>query len=518
MNFRKYFFSGIVLQSVGLSLYAQADKPNIVVIMTDQQRADLCGREGFPLPITPFVDELAHQNLWFNKAYTVMPASTPARCSMLTGRFPNATHVRTNHNVRDMNFEKDLVAVLKENKYKTALVGKNHSYLKATDLDFWSEYGHWGKIKPKTESELRVSAFFKEAAGQYLEASPIPLEDQQPTRIVDETLKWIDSQKENPFFVWVSFPEPHNPFQVCEPYYSMFSPEKIPALKTSRQDLAKKGSKYQILAELEDASCPNLAEDLPRLRGNYMGMTRLIDDQIKRLVEDLKAKGLYEKTIFVILSDHGDYCGEYGLIRKGAGLAECLTRIPMVWAGYQIKNQPKPMEAHVSLADLFPTFCTAICDSIPMGTQGRSLWPMLTGKEYPKEEFASIVVQQGFGGEDFPLNDELTFEQEGALAPGKIAHFDELNTWTQSGMMRMVRMDDWKLVMNSYGKGELYNLKKDPYELDNLFGNKKYADQQSRLLTQLVAWELRLQDPLPVPRNRYHFKRNTYNYHFSEVQ
>lgn len=82
------------------------------------------------------------------------------------------------------------------------------------------------------------------------------------------------------------------------------------------------------MVELEDTACPNLAEDLPRLRGNYLGMLRLIDDQTKRLIEGFKAAGLYENTIFVVLSDHGDYCGEYGLIRKGAGVPECLTRIP----------------------------------------------------------------------------------------------------------------------------------------------------------------------------------------------
>ncbi len=93
------------------------------------------------------------------------------------------------------------------------------------------------------------------------------------------------------------------------------------------------------MAELEDTACPNLAKDLPRLRGNYLGMLRLIDDQTKRLIEGFKAAGLYENTIFVILSDHGDYCGEYGLIRKGAGVPECLTRIPMIWAGYNIHPQ-----------------------------------------------------------------------------------------------------------------------------------------------------------------------------------
>ena len=478
-----FCITGLALQGLSMSLMAQTDKPNIVIIMTDQQRADLCGREGFPLAVTPYVDQLAQENVWFNKAYTVAPASSPARCSMFTGRFPSATHVRTNHNIPDIFFEQDLVGVLKENGYKTALVGKNHAYLKPADLDFWSEYGHWGKNKKTTPEEKETARFLNQKArGQWLEPSPIPVEEQHPAKIVNET------------------------------YYSMFSPDKLPVLKTSRKDLEKKGEKYRILAELEDASCPNLEQDLPRIRANYIGMIRLIDDQIKRLIESLKASGQFENTIFVVLSDHGDYWGEYGLIRKGAGLSESLARIPMVWAGYHVKNQSAPMDSYVSIADIFPTLCSAIGAKIPAGVQGRSLWPMLTGKEYPKEEFSSIVVQQGFGGAHVGLDSSLTFEQEGALTPGKIAYFDELNTWTQSGTSRMVRKDDWKLVMDNYGNGELYNLKKDPSEVDNLFGKKKYTAVQTELLTKLVAWELRLQDPLPLPRKRYHFKQDPYNY------
>lgn len=148
-----FCITGLAIQGLTISAQAQTGKPNIVVIMTDQQRADLCGREGFPLEVTPFVDRLAQENVWFNKAYTVMPASSPARCSMFTGRFPSATHVRTNHNIADISYKQDLVGVLKENGYKTALVGKNHAYLKPADLDFWSEYGHWGKHKKTTPAE-----------------------------------------------------------------------------------------------------------------------------------------------------------------------------------------------------------------------------------------------------------------------------------------------------------------------------------------------------------------------------
>lgn len=498
-----------------LSASAENVVPNVVIIMTDQQRADICGREGFPLQVTPFADSLAARNVWFDKAYTVMPASSPARCSMLTGRYPNATHVRTNHNINDVYYEKDMLQVMKEHGYKTALIGKNHSHLKRSDFDYYEGFFHWGRENKETRQDKDFARFLNgKARGQYLEATPFPAEVQNPVKIVDKALGWMRTHKDTPFFMWVSMPEPHNPYQVSEPYFSMFRPEKLPETITDRKDISSKGEKYEILAKLEDKACPDLTRDLPRLRGNYMGMLRLIDDQCKRLVDGFVKEGLYENTLFIILSDHGDYCGEYGLIRKGAGVPECLTRIPLICAGYGIKPHDGPMDAHVSIADIFPTVCTLIGVDIPKGVQGRSLWPMLSGQSYPKREFCSVMVQQGFGGEDFTLDEPLTFEKDGALHSGRIAFFDELNTWTQSGMRRMVRKGDWKLVMDSYGNGELYNLKKDPSEINNLYGKKRYAGVQMEMMEELSIWEFRLQDPLPMPRNRYQFKRNEYNYHF----
>ena len=497
-------------------------RPNVIIIMTDQQRADLCGREGFPLEITPFADSMAYDNVWFDRAYTSMPASSPARCSMFTGRYPSVTDVRTNHNLKDIDFETDMRQVLKEAGYHTALIGKNHAYLKPKDMDFWSSYGHWGKLPPRTENEKKTSGFLGwQARGQWLEPSPIPVEEQQPYKIVSETIDWISEQNgdEAPFFAWVSFPEPHNPFQICEPYYSMFAPENIPAPETDRKALKFKDPSYSILAELEDISCPDLSEDLPRIRGNYMGMIRLIDDQIRRLVEATKEMGVYDNTIFVILSDHGDYCGEYGLIRKGAGLSECLTRIPMIWAGYGIQNRGrKPLDACVSITDIFPTVCTAIGVDIPLGVQGRSLWNMLSGKDYPEREFLSAYVQRGYGGETVPYDSSsISFEEEGALTPGGEAWFDELNTWTQCGTSRMVRKGDWKLIMDSYGHGEMYNLEKDPTEVKNLFDVPKYGKIRDELMKEMLIWELRTEDPLPVPPKRYYFKKNEYNYHFKSL-
>lgn len=198
--------------------------PNIVLIMTDQQRADLLAREDYPLNTMPFLDGLASQGTWFDKAYTSSPASVPARTSLLTGRYPKATHVRNNQNLEDVFFDKDMFHLLEEQGYATALVGKNHTYLAPERLAYWSEYNHGGKVgKPNSEKSTAFDQFLKETQlYASFEPSPGGIESQPAYRVVDEATAWIRDVKEKPFMLWLSFAEPHNPYQTCEPYFSMF--------------------------------------------------------------------------------------------------------------------------------------------------------------------------------------------------------------------------------------------------------------------------------------------------------
>ncbi|HZH54965.1 MAG TPA: sulfatase-like hydrolase/transferase, partial [Sphingobacteriaceae bacterium] len=248
-------------------------------------------------------------------------------------------------------------------------------------------------------------------------------------------------------------------------------------------------------------------EQLEELRFIYLGMLRMIDDQIKRFVENLKAQGVYDNTIFIFISDHGDYVGEYGLMKKGAGLDEIATRIPMQWTGPGIKKSSSPHDAHVSIVDIFPTICEIIDAPIPTGVQGRSLWPLLQGKPYPEELFNSIYAEHGYGGQFYTREDGTDYLAEGAISKNKY-FFDELNSWTQSGFTKMVRKGNWKLIFDMNGNGELYNLVKDPLELNNLFNNEAYTSAKIDLLEELLKWEIATGDPLPIPRRRYHFKRN----------
>lgn len=495
--------------------------PNIVLIISDQFRADACKREGFSLNTTPFLDSLAETGTWFNKAYCASPACVPSRTSMITGRFPSATRVRSNMNLKDAVYQTDLFEVLRSKGYRTALIGKNHTYLKPEMLDYWKEYSHLGVTKPENDHERAFNKYL-ESTDFFMNKTPAPFPAgmQQSARIVDDAEKWVRTEQRTepkPFFLYMSFPEPHNPYQVSEPYYSMFSPASLPRVLVGKEALPVKGNKWVLQKEMMEMGYPDLDKNIPRIRSNYYGMMRLIDDQVRRFVDYLRENKLYENTIFIFVADHGDFTGEYGLIKKGVEVPECLTRIPMIWHGPGIIENKKASSAHVSNVDIMPTICNIIGSPIPEGVQGRSLWPMLQGKYYPKQEFSSVIVQQGFGGLHYTnLEQYNPYTQDGTLQKGKKV-FDELNTWSQSGTMCMLRKGDWKLVEDMQGSGQMYNLVNDPAELHNLFGKKKYAAKQIELMEDMMAWELRTQDPLPYPHpNRirhYGFRRDPYNYY-----
>jgi len=460
------------------------------------------------------LDSLARSGTWFNKAYTSAPACVPARTSLIQGRFPSATRVRSNHNIEDVVASTDMIEVVNSCGYRTALIGKNHSYLTKDRFDYWKLYGHLGMPNPATTEEKEFNDYLK-TTNFYadFDPAPFPPELQHPYRIVTDAQNWISSlgMSERLFFLIMSFPEPHSPYQVSEPYFSMYPEEELPPVVASKEFREVKGRKYVLQAELLEKVKPGFEKSLSRVRSNYLGMVRLIDDQIKRFVEFLENNNLRDNTVLIFISDHGDFMGEYGLPLKGVGLSDYLTRIPMFWNGPGISENVHPHRAHVSIVDVFPTICDMLGIPLPDGVQGRSLWPMLTGQEYPEEEFASVLAQQGFGGLDYTSLEQFDPYEEGCIIRGS-DKFDELNTWSQSGILRMLRKNDWKLVYDAQGRGQLFYLPDDPAEVKNLFGQRKYKEKQMEMLQEMLSWELRVQDPLPFPRKRYKYRRDPHNY------
>ena len=479
---------------------ASGSRPNLIVVMADQQRAGLTRASGLNLDTMPAVDRLGSSGVCFDRAYTTAPLCVPARVSLLTGRWPHAHRVRQNSAPQAATFGKDLFEVCRDLGYRTGLSGKNHSHLTPARLDFWRAFNHLdGWLPPNPPREFvefeRWMQLQNFATGDA--PTPFPVEAQLPHRIVSSAIDFINAAGDQPFALWVSFPEPHNPYQVPKPYFDMFPPDAVPPRSVEPSALDAKSFRWRWLRQLQERTYPGYADRWRRTRSNYLGLLRLIDDQVARLQSHLETTGKAKSTVVVYLADHGDYFCDYGLERKGAELPEVLTRIPMSWWGHGIQAQPRS-SAMVSIADIFPTLCEAIGAEIPLGNQGRSLWPLLQGRPYPAAEFESIMSEVGFGGLNYEPGDSLD-PNWGRIPgiPGARMGYDELNPVTMSGTMRMLRRGDWKLICDMCGNGQLYNLAQDPYELKNLYGSPQTLRQERDLLAELLSWTQRTQDDLP---------------------
>ncbi|MGN0906652.1 MAG: sulfatase-like hydrolase/transferase [Bullifex sp.] len=491
--------------------------PNIVIVMCDQLRADLRKGRGYPLDTMPFLDEFDRTWCGFENAYTSNPTCMPARVSMLTGRYASCHNVRTNHNVHDAVYSKDMIDVLKEKGYATALCGKNHSHLTKDDVDFWEECFHLGAIEGMkvNEDEASLDRFLKTL--HFCDSdvpSPYTVKEQLPYRNVSSFFSFIDSlEKEKPFFSWVSFAEPHNPYQVPSPYFDMFPPEILPEIKT---DLSGKGEKFHFMRKMwEKVYGADIERRILRDRSNYLGMLRLIDDQFRRLYEGLEERGLIGHTVIFFISDHGDFAGEYGLIRKGPDLSEPLVRIPFAVGGGPIKIRGIDRKTMVSITDIFPTVCALTGAETPFGVQGRNLLPVLEGRPYPEKDFAAAYAECGFGGLYWNENDVLDPEAEGAATDDWQA-FDCLNTWTQAGCVRMVRKGRFRIIGDMMGNFRLYDVVSDPEECTDLSENAEYSAVLTDMVKELASAMMRASDPIPSPSRRYRVKQHPDGYFFDE--
>jgi arylsulfatase A-like enzyme len=120
------------------------EKPNLIIIIADQRRYGLSKATGYPLDTSPTLDRLQASGIGFRHNYCTTPLCVPSRISMLTGRWPEAHRVRMNLQPKDAYFQEDLYQVAKQHGYRTALVGKNHTYLTRSDVDVWREFSHDG--------------------------------------------------------------------------------------------------------------------------------------------------------------------------------------------------------------------------------------------------------------------------------------------------------------------------------------------------------------------------------------
>lgn len=476
-----------------------AEKPNIVIIMVDEQKATSLPMYGNPTVRTPHLVQLAAEGVLFTQAFATCPLCVPNRVSVMTGRYPHATRSSDNRYYLRPG-ERHLPQLLAEAGYRTALVGKNHCFA-SRDLaifdDLW-EAGHTGPVDPPTAEAAAAkqwiidSGIWQKAWGA--DRNPYPPESLGTALITDHAIEFVEHHKDEPFFLWYSIADPHTPLQTASPYADMYPPDQVDLPPSLDGEIQTKPPAQQL--DYRAMACDKVNEDLIRKAISiYYGMNTYIDDQVGRFLACLDSLGLREDTIVVYLSDHGDYVGEHGMIRKSKALYDCLCRVPLIISWPGSVSSGVQQDEFVCGEDIFPTLTDLAGLSFPRAVQGRSL-ASLIGDKGSYVARRAIYGEHGFPGPPAAPDAPLTVPR-GPLT----RDFRPSYKLGDQGRCKSVRTQEWKLVVYpGQPYGELYHLKADPWELHNLYGQSAYESIVHGLRAMLLDWMIESEDCLPLDR------------------
>lgn len=470
---------------------AERKKPNVIVVYTDQQRYDTIGANGNDLIRTPNLDRLAREGVNFSRAYVTTPVCVPSRASFFTGRY---AHSSLSYNNSRLLFERetDMANWLRQHGYRTGLVGKDHCFPKdrrEVAFDWTRLAGHTGFNPPLDEVEERVGRERSDKMQVPMADDPIPAADNITARLFRSAGDFIDTCSDDPFFLWLSIPDPHPPYMVCEPYASMYDDVDMPPPAWTDNEMANKPHRQQLVVEWNryDREYPGGAID--ELRRIYWGMVSCIDAELGRFLEVLRQRGLEEDTIIVFTADHGDYMGDHRMIRKGPHLYEALTHVPLIvrWPGHFPARQTSAMAANI---DLFPTLCELADAPTPEAVQGESFAAVLRGQANSYRPL--VFMEHGDPGQALQPGD-LSPAQAKELGDGTGHH---LCREICRGRSKAVRGERWKYCTTAGDVDELYDLENDPHELCNLATDPAYANVVREYRDHLLDWLVATEDTM----------------------
>lgn len=462
--------------------------PNVILIMTDQHRADAVGFAGNPLVNTPNLDALAEGGCVMRRAWTPIPLCMPARSCLMTGRYPGSLGLTDNQMILGPEFE-TLPGLLRQHGYSLALFGKNHCFTRdaLAEWDACEVYGIHGKEadasrSTPTANDLAVTVWRSKTI-PYFEAAvhhPQPglLEDDPAVRQTDEAIGFLSDTSDRPFFMYLSYEAPHFPYVLPEPCFSKTRPEDMPGpgVCVNPDTLTPARLRAQWYGLSLDRATD---DDIRRIQATYMGMIELVDTQIGRVIDALRRTGKLDQTLIVFCSDHGDFWGERGLIGKSTVLYESLLRVPLVFHGPGVPRGVAS-DAAVDLTDLAPTILELLGLAPMSMSQGRSFAGCL--RDPGREHRRYIVAEHAFGRASGSTRDEINHaiqDRERFRARHGESWFLDLlrgETWsildTRSGL---------KWIGHAADKDELYDLKHDPRESTNLINEPAYTGEADRL-------------------------------------
>ena len=495
-------------------------RPNILLITTDQQRKDSLGiyNTNPDLKInTQNIDGIAADGMIFDRGYIPHPTCTPSRASILTGQYASTHGAYTIGTALPTDCLK-VTDLLKTHGYETYCIGKMHFQQVSTkgsfegppniyDEQFWRHfqgpyygfqhaimlnchtsvrqtaamhYGVW--LKDQGLSDADLDRFFdynysKREIGEWKlprKLHPDVFVAQSTNKMIEEHAK---TRSDKPFFMWTSFPGPHDPHVVPEPYMSIVDRDKVAYLGYKEGEHDNKPPIYNQLCQGGTKALPfrdkigvpgaadansvgtkhkNLGDETywRKAIAIHHGSVKMIDEEIGTIVDTLKKHNLYEHTMIIFTSDHGDYLGNHGFTFKGFPAYEEVYNVPFVVKNAGQVNQNIRTNALIGHVDIAPTVLNAAGIDIPEQMHGVSQMEVFTGKR-DKIRKAFVIenraVEKGF-------------------------------------YQKMLVTDQYKIVMYmDQDYGELYDMVTDPNQYENLWDMKSYQALKRSLLGQLLA-------------------------------
>jgi arylsulfatase A-like enzyme len=511
-EFGKFAFKtagGIALSGLASPILGQAlgagkrSFKNVLLIVTDEQRQDCLGCYGNSIVQTPNIDKLAATGVRFNNAFTPTAVCCPARTSIQTGLLAHEHGI-----VRNPSFETGLIVSkskpprnqwtendrdvapdirffsqsLSKNNWQMAHIGKWHIGMTKKPADygyqdtvFYPGYGfpfyigyetheHYATyLKSHGVDKAELLKTIKDPSGRhsYAGLQKGPQEISEPAYLRSQTVDMIKkfSALDKPFFISCNFWGPHQPFYITEKHYNMYKDVKIEAWANFDCDLSDKPEMIRRYGQYWTTDWLD-KKSLAELISKYYGYISLIDEEIGRIIDALKACGQLEDTLIIYTTDHGDSCGSYRMWDKGFGMYDCIWRIPFIVSNPSIK--PTVSDSFVSLVDLANTFLEIGGCELANGAEGRSLMPILTGKAKAIRD--NHIACQGYGH-------QFAF------------------------MQRMLRTTDAKYIYNPTDKDEFYDLANDPWETRNIID--KISKTQLNSMKELLREDMiRVDDPM----------------------
>lgn len=443
-------------------------KINVLLFHADQHRFDCIGCYGNKQVRTPNIDALAAEGMRYSEHYTVYPVCTPSRYSMLSGQYTHQHCAWTNESTLP-NGIATFPKLLKAAGYHTTSVGKMHMTPTYQDVGFekmvLSEQNGEGRFEDDYHTYLmenglvdaidltdQVDSYREVASKKYYDhfgafESDLPVEHHSTTWITRQALADIAGWNPNGGnLLMVGYIKPHHPFDPSAPYSTMYDPAQIELLDGYTEQVPQ--GDYDNHHGFFDHHTLT-RERLQGIMANYYGTITQIDDNIGEIIAELKARGLYDDTMIIYTSDHGEYLGYHHMLLKGNYLYDPLAKIPLI-IKYPHDVKKSECDAHFSEnIDLCATILSC-CDVKPADS--------MCGMDLAGDRHRTYAFSEGqYGTDANPCHGY------------------------------MIRTADFKLIVSgSFERSMFFDLRRDKTELSNEINNPEYAADIERLKQMLI--------------------------------